>query len=66
MHRALWYGVMRRAIMVMRQAIWGHDLGHTETRAHTHACAHTHTNKAHRAGVQLVGHTSIYLHLTYR
>ena len=39
----------------MRRAIWGHDLGHTDTHTHTH------THKAPRAGVQLVGHTSITL-----
>ena len=34
---------------VVRRAVWGHDLGQTET----------HTQNAPRAGVRLVGHTSI-------
>ena len=40
---------------VMRRAEMGHDLGHTDTHTHIH------TNKAPRAGMQLVGHTSITL-----
>ena len=40
---------------VMRRAVWGHDLGHTDTYIHTH------TNKEPWAGVQLVVHTSIIL-----
>ena len=39
----------------MHREIWGHDRGHTETHTHTH------TNKMLRAGVQLVGHTSIII-----
>ena len=42
---------------VVRRAVWGHDIGHTDT------------NKAPRAGVQLVVHTStsinIFLHRVY-
>ena len=43
----------------MRQAIRGHDLGHTDSLTHTYS----HTNKPPTAGVQLVGHTSIIYRL---